>query len=126
MSIDAFLNAQFQGGEMRLELRFRDAVQQRRLLDNLMSETIAYREYLINRVLNWRKFASSSCWHKIEANNCNSIGELFNIFPRARETVKVIQIRKGAKEGGRGQLSVADNHTALPGAFNLKHFNDGT
>jgi len=80
--------------------------------------------HLIDRTLNRRKLDGIASGEQVHTNDGDAIRELFDVLPRTRQSVKVIQIRKGTEKGSGCQLSVANDQTMFPRPLKLKHLND--
>jgi len=75
-----------------------------------MMSTVTGREWhLIDRTFNGREFDRIASGEQVHANDGDAIRELFDILPRTRQSVKVIQIRKGTEKGSGRQLSVSND-----------------
>lgn len=78
---------------------------------------------LVDRVLDGRAVGS---WERVEVDRDDSdvVGEVLDVLAGGEETVKVVEVGKGAEEAVGGTHAVTDDDSTLSATLDLKHLDD--
>jgi hypothetical protein len=82
--------------------------------------------YLIDGALDGRELGDVARGQQVDANDGDTIRELFHIFPGTSQSVKMVQVGQRAEKGSGCQLTISNHQSSFSRPFKLKHFNHRT